>query len=170
MKKLTPLLFFVLLLSFSNISAQLKIGYVDSEAIMDQLPDAQDAQKSIDVQIDKWDKEIKELHQKWKDKYDEYERSKLIMSKQKKAEMEKQLIALEQDVANYKQDKYGANGKLFKLQEELMKPIQNQIFNAIDEVAKEEDFDFIFDRSGDLIFLYAKEKYDVTPLVLSKLQ
>ncbi len=170
MKKLASFLFLISIFSFTNISAQLKIGYVDSEAIINQLPDAQDAQKSIDVQIDKWEKEIKKLEQKWKDKYDDYERRKLIMSKQKKAEMEKELISLEQDAANFKQDKFGANGKLFKLQEELMKPIQNQVFNAIDEVAKEEDFDFIFDRSGDLIFLYAKEKYDVTPQVLSKLQ
>ena len=170
MKKLASLLLLVLLFSFTNISAQLKIGYVDSEAIINQLPDAQDAQKSIDVQIDEWEKEIKKLEQKWKEKYDDYERRKLIMSKQKKAEMEKELISLEQDAANFKRDKFGANGKLFKLQEELMKPIQNQVFNAIDEVAKEEDFDFIFDRSGDLIFLYAKEKYDVTPQVLSKLQ
>ncbi len=170
MKKFVSFLFLVSIFSFTNISAQLKIGYVDSEAIINQLPDAQDAQKSIDVQIDKWEKEIKRLEQKWKDKYDDYERRKLIMSKQKKAEMEKELISLEQDAANFKQDKFGPNGKLFKLQEELMKPIQNQVFNAIDEVAKEENFDFIFDRSGDLIFLYAKEKYDVTPQVLSKLQ
>ncbi len=170
MKKFVSFLFLVSIFSFTNISAQLKIGYVDSEAIINQLPDAQDAQKSIDVQIDKWKKEIKKLEQKWKDKYDDYERRKLIMSKQKKAEMEKELISLEQDAANFKQDKFGPNGKLFKLQEELMKPIQNQVFNAIDEVAKEENFDFIFDRSGDLIFLYAKEKYDVTPQVLSKLQ
>ena len=58
MKKLASLLLLVLLFSFTNISAQLKIGYVDSEAIISQLPDAQDAQKSIDIQIDKWEKQI----------------------------------------------------------------------------------------------------------------
>ncbi len=170
MKKIFLPVLILFLFSFSIISAQLKIGYVDSEAIIKQLPDAQDAQKNIDLQIDKWEKEIKKLRQKWKDKFDDYQRRKLIMSKQKRAEMEKELVDLEQDVTRYKQNIYGENGKLFKLQEELMKPIQNQIFNAIDEVAKEGNFDFIFDRSGDLIFLYAKEKYDVTPQVLNKLQ
>ncbi|MCW8850387.1 MAG: OmpH family outer membrane protein, partial [Melioribacteraceae bacterium] len=58
----------------------------------------------------------------------------------------------------------------FKKQEEFMKPIQNQVFTAIEEVAKENELDFVFDRSGDLIFLYAKEEYDITTKVLSKLQ
>jgi len=52
----------------------------------------------------------------------------------------------------------------------LMKPVQNKIFNAIQEVATEEDFDFVFDRSGDIMILYAKEQYDVTQLVLDKLK
>ena len=60
--------------------------------------------------------------------------------------------------------------KLFKKQEELMKPIHNQIFNIIQEIAKQDGYDFVFDRSGDLIFLYAKEEHDLTNKVLSKLQ
>ncbi len=64
--------------------AQLKIGYVDSEAIINQLPDAQDAQKKIDNQIAEWQKELDALKKEWKDKYDDYEKRKLIMGNQKK--------------------------------------------------------------------------------------
>ncbi len=92
------------------------------------------------------------------------------MSNQKRAEVEKELVALEDKIQEFKQKKFGVNGELFQKQEELMKPIQNKIFNAIKEVAEENDLDFVFDRSGDLIFLYAKEEYDITPLVLEKLQ
>ncbi len=170
MKNLTSLLVLFLLFFYSEISAQLKIGYVDSQAIMDQLPDAQDAQKKIDAQIEEWQKELKKMQAEWKERFDDYERRKLIMGKQKKAEVEKELVAMEEKIENFKQAKFGANGELFKKEEELMKPIQNQVFTVIEEVAVEHELDFVFDRSGDLIFLYAKEEYDITPQVLSKLQ
>ncbi len=169
MKKLLIILFSILAVS-SSIKAQLKIGYVDSEAIMKQLPDAQDAQKKIDAFIQEWQEEIAKMESEWKKKYKEYENRKLIMSNQKRAEVEKELVALEDKVQEFKQKKFGVNGELFQKQEELMKPIQNKIFNAIKEVAEENDLDFVFDRSGDLIFLYAKEEYDITPLVMEKLQ
>ncbi len=79
-------------------------------------------------------------------------------------------MPLKKKLKNFRQSKFGVNGELFKKQDEFMKPIQNQVFTAIEEVAKENDLDFVFDRSGDLIFLYAKEEYDITTKVLSKLQ
>ena len=163
----------ILLLTFlsSTITfAQLKIGYVDSDAIMKQLPDAQDAQKRIDTQISEWQKEINEMQKEWKDKFDDYERRKLIMGNQKRSEIEKELITLEEKIEDFRQSKFGASGELYKKQEEFMKPIQNQVFTAIEEVAEQNELDFVFDRSGDLIFLYAKEEYDITGEVLNKLQ
>ena len=160
---------FVLFITSTSV-AQLNVGYVDSEAIMQQLPDAQDAQKRIDAQIDEWQKEIKEMQKEWKDAYDDYERRKLIMGKQKRVETEKELIAQEEKIEEFRQSKFGVNGELYKKQDEFMKPIQNQVFTAIEEVAVDKDLDFVFDRSGDLIFLYAKEEYDITGEVLNKLQ
>jgi outer membrane protein len=170
MKKFISILFFSFLFFSSTMFAQLKIGYVDSEAIMLKLPDAQDAQKRIDTQIDEWQKEINELQNEWKVSYDDYERRKLIMGNQKRAEVEKELVTLEEKVEDLRQSKFGANGELYKKQDEFMKPIQNQVFAAIEEVALEKELDFVFDRSGDLIFLYAKEEYDITGEVLNKLQ
>ncbi|MGE5353871.1 MAG: OmpH family outer membrane protein, partial [Acidobacteriota bacterium] len=69
-----------------------------------------------------------------------------------------------------RQKKFGTNGELFQKQDELMKPIQNRVFDSIKKVAEEQDLDFVFDRSGDVLFLYAKEKYDITNLVLQKLK
>ncbi len=160
------LLFFAASIS---ISAQLKIGYIDSDTIMKKLPDAQDAQKKLDNQIQEWQDELNKLKKEWKTKYDDYEKKKLTMSPQRRAEVEKELVALENKISDFRQKKFGANGELFKKEDELMKPVQNKIFNAIQEVAKEEDLDFVFDRSGDILFLYAKEKYDITNKVLDKL-
>lgn len=169
MKK-TGLVLSVLILFASLTSAQPKIGYVDSDAIMKQLPDAQDTQKKLDAMIKEWQEELSKMEKDWKTKYEDYEKRKLILSEQKRVEIEKELVGLEDQISKYRQDKFGVRGELFQKQEELMKPIQNRIFTAIQEIAKENEYDFIFDRSGDIIFLYAKEEYDVTNLVLEKLK
>ncbi len=169
MKKLSFLL--ILIALFAQISfAQLKIGYVDSDAIMQQLPDVQDIQRKLDNMVQEWQDELEKMQNDWKKNYDDYEKRKLILSDQKRIEIEKSLMQQEREIADFRQKKFGANGELFQQEEKLMEPIQNRIFNAIDEVAKEGNYDFIFDRSGDILFLYAKEKYDVTSLVIEKLK
>ncbi len=151
-------------------SAQLKIGYIDSDAIMDNMPDAQDARKRLDVLIQEWQTEINKLEKDWKTKYDDYERRKLILTDASRAELESELVKLEQQIADFREKKFGTNGELFQKQDEIMKPIQNKVFTAIKEVAEEDELDFVFDRSGDIMLLYAKEKYDMTARVLEKLK
>jgi outer membrane protein len=165
--------FLVLLLSVllcSTANGQLKIGYVDSDAIMDNLPDAQDARQKIDALVQEWQAELTKMENNWKAKYDDYEKRKLIMSDQTRAELEAELVKLEQEMTDYREKKFGTNGELFQKQDELMKPVQNKVFNAIQEVAEEEELDFVFDRSGDIMLLYAKEQYDITQTVLEKLK
>ena len=109
-----------------------------------------------------------EVGKDYLNKVADFENRKLIMSRQKQRETEKELEELEKGVDDFRQKKFGLNGELFKNQEDLMKPIQNLVFNAIEEVAEENELDFVFDRSGDIMFLYAKEEYDITNLVLEK--
>lgn len=167
MKKNLLLIIFIL----SSIGfAQTKIGYIDSDTIMDQLPDVQDVRQKLDALIQEWQADLSKLEKEWKSKYDDYEKRKLIMSDQTRIETEQQLVQLENKIREFRDKKFGSNGELFLKQDELMKPIQNKIFNAIKEVALEEDLDFVFDRSGDIMILYAKEKYDISAKVLSKLK
>ncbi|MBN2571738.1 MAG: OmpH family outer membrane protein [Ignavibacteriales bacterium] len=170
MKSFNVIFVFLFLLSASIISGQVKIGYVDSDTIMEQYTEAQDAQKRLDALMAEWQEELKKIETEWKTKYDDYEKRKLIMSNTKRAEVEKELIDLEKKMQDFKQEKFGPSGELFKKQEELMKPVNNKIFTVIEEVAKEEELDFVFDRSGDIIFLYAKEEYDITNKVIEKLK
>ncbi len=171
MKKIGLVLSLLILFLFAqNNYAQLKIGYVDSDAIMKQLPDAQDVQKKLDAMIKEWQEEISKMERDWKAKYDDYDKRKLILSEQKRSEIEKELVTLEDQFTKYRQDKLGVKGELFQKQEELMKPIQNRIFTVIEQIAKEKDYDYVFDRSGDMMFLYAKEEYDLTKEVLEKLK
>jgi len=167
MKKIVLLLVFIF--SYTGFS-QIKIGYIDSDSIMDQLPDVQDVRQRLDALIQEWQAELNKLEKDWKSKYDDYEKRKLIMSDQTRIETEQQLVQLENKITEFRDKKFGANGELFQKQDELMKPVQNKIFNAIKEVAQEEDLDFVFDRSGDIMILYAKDKYDISAKVLSKLK
>ncbi len=170
MKKIGIAVSVICVLFASVLHAQLKIGYVDSDAIMKQLPEYQDTQKKLDAQIKEWQEELSKMEASWKSKYDDYDKRKLILSEQKRAEIEKDLVQTEDQISKYRQDKFGVKGELFQKQEDLMKPIQNRVFTAIAAVAKENDYDFIFDRSGQMLFLYAKDQYDVTNLVLDKLK
>lgn len=170
MKKIFLGFFLSIFLCTSQSFSQLKIGYVDSESIMENLPDAQDARKRLDDLIQQWQQELNELQSQWKNKYDDYEKRKLIMTDQTRADLEAELVKLEQEVADYREKKFGTNGELFQKQDELMKPVQNKIFNAIQEVALDEDLDFVLDKSGDVMLLYAKDQYDITSAVMNKLK
>ena len=170
MKKIC-LSFALILCIFSGFSyAQLKIGYVDSNAIFDRLPDAQDARQKLDSFIRTWKGELAKKQSDLDAKKDDYERRKLIMTDQTKKEMEAEIKKMQQDIDSYRDQKFGTRGELFQKQDELMKPIQNKVFSVIKEVAQEEDLDLVFDRSSDVTLLYAKEKYDITPLVIDKLK
>jgi outer membrane protein len=161
----------LLLLVFSSLSyGQMKIGYVDSDAIMDKLPDAQDAKQKLDAFVQEWQGELNKIENTWKTKYDDYEKRKLIMTDQTRTELEAELVKLEKQISEYREKKFGTNGEMFQKQDELMKPVQNKVFSAIKEVAQEEDYDYVFDRSGDILLLYAKDKYDITVKVLNKLK
>jgi outer membrane protein len=168
MKK--SLIISILLITSSISVAQLKIGYIDSDAIMDNLPDVQDARQKLDASIQEWQTELNKLEGDWKAKYDDYEKRKLIMTDQTRAETEAALVQLETQIAQYREKKFGTNGELFLKQDELMKPVQNKIFVALKEIAEQGDYDFVFDRSGDIMILFAKEQYDLTAKVLEKLK
>jgi len=170
MKKLFFILPIILFFNSSVIFAQLKIGYVDSDTIMDNVPDVQDARQKLDDFIREWQTELRRLENEYKNKKDNFDKRNLIMTDQLRAEAKQELAKLETNLSQYRDKKFGPNGELFQKQDELMKPLQNKIFNVIQEIAEEEEFDYIFDRSGDIMLLYAKAEYDLTAQVIEKLQ
>ena len=149
---------------------QMKIGHVNSNAVMKQLPDAQDAQKQVDALTAQWQEELNRMQGEWKKKFDDYDKRKLIMTDQRRTEAEKELRDLDQRIVDFRTLKFGQNGELFTKQNDLMKPVQDRVFKAIQDVASEEGYDYVFDRSGEILLMFANEKYDVTQKVLAKLK
>lgn len=162
---------FLLAVTFASSSfAQLKVGFIDSDTIMDNLPDVQDARQKLDALIQEWQAELRKMEADLRAKKDDFEKRKLIMTEITRNELKAEIKKEEEDIAQFREKKFGANGELFQKQDELLKPVQNKIFNTIQEIAQEENLDFVFDRSGDILILYAKEEYDLTPVVLERLK
>jgi outer membrane protein len=151
-------------------SAQMKIAWVSTQAIMDKLPEALDAQKQIDNIVTDWQSELAKMQNDWQKKYEEYDKKKLILTDQLRAQSEKELQDLDKKISEYRTKKFGQNGELFVKQNELMKPVQNKIFKVIQDIAKEESYDYVFDKSGDILLMYSNDKYDLTVKVLERLQ
>ncbi len=149
---------------------QSKIGHINSEAIMRALPEAVDAQKSLDALVAQWETELGKRQSEWKKRFDEYDKKKLILTDQARADAERELRDLDQGIIEFRDKKFGQNGELFQKQEEIMKPIQNKLFQVLEDIAKEDEYDYVFDQSGDILLLYANEANDLTQQVLSRMQ
>jgi len=150
--------------------AQSKIGHINSEAVMQALPEAVDAQKSLDALVAQWETELQKRQSEWKKRFDEYDKKKLILTDQARADAERELRDLDQGIIEFRDKKFGQNGELFQKQEEIMKPIQNKLFQVLEDIAKEDEYDYVFDQSGDILLLYANEANDLTQQVLSRMQ
>ena len=160
----------LLALACTGAAAQMKIGHINSETIMQTLPEAIDAQKSIDALVAGWEADMQKMQAEWKKKFDDYDRRKLILTDQVRVDQERELRELDQSVTDFRTKKFGQNGELFQKQNEIMKPIQNKMFHVLEEIAKDDGYDYIFDRSGEILVLYANDKYDLTQRVLQRMQ
>ena len=164
------ILFAAIMLVAGVAWSQSKIGHINSETIMQTLPEAIDGQKALDALVAQWEGELQKMQGDWKKKLDEYDKKKLILSDQSRAEAEKELRDLDQSIQDYRNKKFGQSGELFQKQNEVMKPIQNKIFQVLQDIAKEDGYDYVFDKSGDILLLYANDKNDLTAKVLTRMQ
>lgn len=160
----------VLLLVSGLLYSQAKIGYVDSKVIIDGMEDAKDAQTNLDNLVQTWKTEIQHMNDSLNTLKDDFEKKKLILTDNIKKQKQEEITDLEKKISDYKQSKFGESGEYFQKQNELMKPVQDKVFKAIQDVAKEGGYDFVFDRSSQLLLLYMNEKYDLTQKVINKLQ
>ncbi len=167
MAKVKIFIFFIgILIGFSSFaSAQTKVGYIDSKKIIEAMQESRDAKTRLDNQVTEWQSELTKLQDSVKIIKDDYDKKKLILTDQLKTQFESDIKRLDDAITNFKVQKFGENGEYFIKQVEFMKPVQDRIFLAIEKVAKEEGFDYIFDRSSEILLLYVNEKYDLTAKV-----
>ncbi len=167
MKKI--LMFVALFIVISFVQAQTKIAYINSATVMEQLSEAQDAQKQIDVLSQQWQTDLNQMANDMQKKVEDYDKRKLIMSDKRRSEVEKELQDTDKKIVDFRNQKFGTNGELFTKQNELMKPIQEKIFKAVKDVADEEGYDYVIDRSSSTLLLFANNKHDLTQKIIQKL-
>ena len=154
----------------SVVLGQQKVGWIDSQEIMKQLPDAVEAQGKLDALVAQWQGEINKLQTQLQQEADDYQKRRLILPEQARVQEENKLADMQKKISDLRNQRFGQNGDLFQQQNNLMRPVQEKIMQAIQDVAKQESYDYIFDKSGQILLMYANDKYDVTQLVLDKLK
>jgi outer membrane protein len=170
-KSLFILFFFIpIVFSSIDISAQTKVGYIDSKKIIDGMQDSRDAKARLDNQVTEWQTELKVLQDSLQSMKDDFEKKKLILTDQLKEQTETQIKDLETRVTNFRTEKFGENGEYFQKQTEFMKPVLDKVFKAIEIVATEGNYDYVFDRSSEILLLFVNENYDLTLKVINTLE
>ncbi len=172
MKKIIFFLFIASAL-FAQIqqSTQLKIGYVDSEVILAQFPEAIKAKSDLEALVSKWRKEADSMATELQNAYADYQKQAQTMSPEKQREAQQKIIEKEQKLQQYREQKFAQpTGEYFVKQEQLMAPVKQKIFKAIEDIAKEEEMNFVLDKAGDVVVLYADPSFDITFKVLDRLK
>ena len=162
--------FFFLLVGSTIAAAQQKIGWVDTQEIMKQYPDAVEAQGKLDGLVAQWQADISKLQTQFQQEADDYQKRRLILPEQARADEEAKLSDMQKKISDLRNQRFGQNGDLFQQQNTIMRPIQETILKAIQDVAKDDGYDYIFDKSGQVLLMFANDKYDVTQEVLNKLK
>jgi len=170
-KKVLLILPLFLLLAVSTFAqAPQKIGYVDSQVMLSTLPEAIKAQGELDKIAKSWYAYADTLTAKLQTEYADYQKNQSKLAPEKLKDAQQSIVTKEQELNLYKQQKFGQNGELYKKQEELFAPVKEKIMKGIQDVAKEESMNFIFDKSGDILLLYADSAFDITYKVLDRLK
>lgn len=159
-----------LLAHWQSASAQtIKLGYIDSQRILNEFKEAQDAQKKLDDIIAQWRQEREELQKQLQDLQDQYQKQSLLLSEERKREREQEIQQLYQRLMEYDNQKFGAQGEVYQKQAELFEPVYQKIRQAIEKVGKEGGYAYIFDVAGGMIVYKSDDQPDLTDLVLEEL-
>ena len=173
MKKRTSILLLIIcmFLGVSTVKAQgnQKFAYVDTEYILQNIPEYGDAQEEINQMSVGWQKELKNLRDKLDQMKRDYQTEAILLSDDMKNKKEAAIAAKEQELAALQMQYFGPDGELFSKRIELIQPIQEKIYNAINQVAQVKNYAFVFDKSAGTTLLYCNEKLDISDDVLDEI-
>ena len=162
--------YFIILLLFTTIltfgQRGVKIGYIDTEYILENLPEYNQISKRLEDKAAEWKNEIEERSRKIEQKKESLNSERILLTREMIEEIEEEIILDEEELSEYQQKRFGPRGDLIIQKQQLIQPIQDQIFNAIRELAKSRSYDFIFDKSADIVMLYSDKRYDISDQIL----
>ena len=160
--------FIILFLITYLVSAQrsVKIGYIDTEYILENLPEYNQVSDRLEEKAAGWKKEIEDRSRKIEQKKEALNSERILLTDEMIDEIEEEITLDEEELSEYQQKRFGPRGDLIIQKQQLIQPIQDQIFNAIRELAESKNYDFIFDKSADIVMLYSDKRFDVSEQIL----
>jgi outer membrane protein len=167
MKRL--LLSLAILLGVAGIAEAQKIGYINTETILNKIPSYKTAQGQLDRLRQDYQKEVEAGYQQVEELYKAYQTDKVLLTEDMKKRREDEIINKEQEVKETQRKYFGQDGSLAKKTEELLKPLQDKVANAVKEVATDDGYGIIIDVSNNPSIVFTNPRYDISDKVIGKL-
>lgn len=161
-------LMMALAISTLGASAQ-KFAFVDTDYILENIPEYKAAQKQIDDLSVQWQKQVEAKYAEIDKLYKAFQQEQILLTEDMKRKRENEIIQKEKEAKDFQKSKFGVDGDLFKKRQELVKPIQDKIFAAIKDISTSGNYSIVFDKAGQSNILFADSKYDKSDEVLKKL-
>ena len=166
----SKVLFLVTILSLmsfvSNAQRGVRIGYIDTEYILQNIPEYQEANSQLDQKVQQWKTEIEQRLTTIDSKKKQLNSESVLLTKELYEERLEDISFEEAEILDYQQKRFGPNGDLMIQKQQLIQPIQDQIFAAVQEIASGKKYDFIFDKSADVVMLFSADRFDLSELVI----
>ena len=172
MKKIIFLTAMIVLIASTSTAQGVKIAYVNSETILRELPEAQQVKKELETTIKEWQDELERMGKELQEGLDDYQKKQALLDPKAKADKEKNLQDLQQKAREYQYQKFDQReGEAVKLREKKFAPIQERVMKVIEKVAKDDGFNYVFDKlEAATNLLYADSKFDLTYKVIDLLK
>jgi len=158
----------LLIVTTTAVNAQ-KFAYVDSEYILKNIPEYKEAQEELDKLSIEWQKQLERRYSEIDKMYKNYQAEQILLTEDMKVKREEEIIKKEKEAKEYQKQKFGVDGELFQKRQELVKPIQDKVYQAIQDVANISSLDIVFDKSSGLTVLFSNAKYNKSDAVLKKM-
>ena len=143
-------------------------AYVDTQYIMNNIPEYKDAQDELDAMSKKWQKEIEGKYAEVESMYKKYQAESVLLPDDVKQKREDEIVNKEKEVKELQKQYFGSEGDLYKKRQELIEPIQEKVYNAIETIATTKNYAFVFDKAGGVTLLFGDPKYDISDDVLDE--
>ncbi len=159
------------LISWSTMAQRgVRIGYIDTEYILQNVPEYQEANTQLESKVQKWKNDIEKRLNAIDLQKKQLSSEAILLTPELIKERQEDINIEETDILDYQQKRFGRNGDLMIQKKQLMQPIQDQIFAAVQEIAKSRSYDFVFDKSTDVVMLYSADRYDISDQVLRSIK
>ena len=162
---------YLFLLSGSLVTAQKaqRIAYIDMEYILENVPEYLEAQNTLDSKVTKWRSTLDKLSRFIEKSKTDLANEREILTNDLILEKEDEITLKQEELRRLENLYFGPNGDMFLLRKQLVKPIQDQVYNSLEDIVLKRKYDFVFDKSSDLVMLYSNKKYDISDLVLNQI-